>query len=91
MFAFSNEISQLISIYRWIESAEYTVSWERKRTHDFACPVCLLVDQWEVKDESTEDEDGAVKVLPLRLIDNWGQDKVAGHQGYDASDDNWHL
>lgn len=45
-----------------------------KLTHDFACPVEFLVDERVVEEKSTKNEDGAVEVLQLRLINDWSQD-----------------
>lgn len=63
----------------------------REHTHEFACPAYFQVDTGVVNEESTKDEDGAVKILQLWLVNDWSQDEVARHQHNQASDENRHL
>lgn len=42
------------------------------------------MDKRVVKENSTEDEDGTVEVLQFWLVNDWGQDEVAGHDDHYA-------
>jgi hypothetical protein len=49
------------------------------------------VNEQEVEDEATENEDHAVEVLPCRLADDWGHDQKHRHQDHQDGDDQGHL
>lgn len=51
-----------------------SVKMKSKLTHDVACPFDLQVDERVVEEKSTEDEDSAVEVLQLWLVNDGSQD-----------------